>query len=76
MAISVASKTLITEAQPFTPQAQGTRAGEFDQRRDKPRGNGMPMKKASGAIKPSETRILVASARSTSDSNRRGRIKM
>jgi hypothetical protein len=61
MAISVASMALSTEAQPFTPQSQGTKAGESVHIRDSPRGNGIPMKKASGAIRPSETTILAAS---------------
>ena len=75
MAMSVASMTLSTEAQPFTPQAQGTRAGAPDQTRDSPRGNGIPMKKARGAIRPSDTRILATSVRCRSASNTPGKIE-
>ena len=75
MAISVARMALRTEAQPFTPQAQGTRARAPDHTRDSPSGNGMPIKKARGAMRPSERRILVKSERDRSESNMRGKIK-
>src|SRR5207245_4478995 len=75
MAINAASMALRTEAQPFTPQAQGTRARPPDHSRDSPSGNGIPMKKASGAIRPSEARILGMSPRDRSESNRVGRIR-
>ena len=73
-AITVVSIALSTEAQPFTLQYQGTRAGTLDQTRDKPSGNGIPMKKANGAIRPSETRIFATSARYESAWNIRGKI--
>ena len=51
MASRPASAAATTEAQPFTPQAHGTRAGATARTRARASGNGRPMTKASGATK-------------------------
>ena len=59
-----AMTALTTEAQPLMPHAQGMNPGISAPIRSSPRGNGMPMQKASGAI----SRIL------TTTRNARGKI--
>ena len=76
MANIMASTALNTEAQPFTPQAQGTSSGARADTRDKPSGNGIPIAKASGAMIKIETITFagsgqVISHRNSSGSNRR-----
>src|SRR3989344_7000915 len=50
----VASTALKTEAQPFTPHTQGINAGAALPNRANPNGNGIPIQKASGAIRRAE----------------------
>ena len=48
---SVAKIALNTEAQPFTAQAQGINSALAWATLDKPKGKGMPIKKANGAMR-------------------------
>ena len=59
----VARILLITEAHPFIPQAQGTRFGFSWLIFVSPRGKGIPIKKARGAISPNEISIFVQSGK-------------
>lgn len=46
----VASTVLITDTQPFIPQAQGIKAVFIFEIRDNPAGNGIPIQNARGAM--------------------------
>ena len=61
MASSVASTAPVTDAQPLIAQAQGTSRASVASTRASPKGNGMPMKNASGAMSAAEITILTAS---------------
>ena len=61
MARKVARIALTTDVYPFIPQAQVIKEGWHLRNRSMPRGNGMPMKKASGPIKHMEKIILMMS---------------
>lgn len=61
IARTVARTGLITEAQPFIPQAQGTRGDAFRETSCSPEGKGIPIKKAKGAIKRRERSIFIPS---------------
>jgi len=61
MARTVARTGLITEAQPLTPQAQGTRKGFLTETLLSPRGKGIPIKKAKGERKRRESTIFMGS---------------
>ncbi|GAH87810.1 unnamed protein product [marine sediment metagenome] len=51
IARTVAKTVAITEKQPFIPQAQGTREGALEKTLASPKGKGIPIKKARGAMK-------------------------
>ncbi|GAI09218.1 unnamed protein product [marine sediment metagenome] len=61
IARTVAKTAAITEKQPFTPQAQGTREGALEKTLTSPKGKGIPIKKARGAIKRRESNIFTVS---------------
>ena len=61
MARTVAKTALITEAHPFIPQAQGRCEGNSRATRVNPKGKGIPIKKARGAIKATDMAILIPS---------------
>ena len=61
MAKKVARIALTTDVYPLIPQAQLIKEGEQLRNRSMPRGNGIPMKKASGPIKHTEKMILMMS---------------
>ena len=61
IAINVAITALTTEAQPLIPQAQGINGSELPASRDNPKGNGIPMKKASGAMHRMEMPMRIQS---------------
>jgi len=63
---------LIREAQPLTPQAQGTSWGVFPATWDNPSGNGIPMQKARGAISNSVIPTLASVDSSASQENSTG----
>ena len=63
MAKMVASTGLMTEAQPLTPQAQGTKGGFSEETVVRPRGKGIPINKARGAMRRREIRILTESGK-------------
>ena len=66
---------LSTEAQPLTPQAQGTRSGLCAAICDNASGNGIPIQNASGPIGAKEIRILGISESGIRRSNSGGRMK-
>lgn len=61
MASKEANMVLSTEAQPLIPQAQGMAPGCFFPRKLRPKGKGIPMKKAKGAIRAKEIKIRMVS---------------
>jgi hypothetical protein len=63
IASRVARIAASTEARPLIAQAQGTRSGALARRRASARGKGMPMKKASGAIRGERSAILASRQR-------------
>lgn len=63
IAISVPSAALTTDAQPLTPQAQTTPCGQVLANRASPRGNGMPIRKATGPTAANRTQPRPARGR-------------
>ena len=61
IANTVAKTVLITEAQPFIPQAQGIRGEAVIETSFNPEGKGIPIKKARGAIREREKNIFIPS---------------
>ena len=61
IAKTVAKTVAITEKQPFIPQAQGTREDALEETLANPRGKGIPIKRARGAIKRRESNIFTVS---------------
>lgn len=55
IAISVPKAALTTDAQPLTPQAQATPSGQVLANLFRPRGNGMPIRKATGPTTANST---------------------
>ena len=54
---------LKTEAHPFIPQAQGMKPGIAAATRDKPKGKGIPMQNAKGAMRAIEIGIFKTSGK-------------
>ena len=73
IASNVANTALITDAQPLIPQAQGIKCSACCDSEDKAKGNGMPMKKASGAISAKLITILSSAAKVANLLNRSSR---
>ena len=63
MASIVAKMALNTEAQPFTPHAQGMKPGIAAATRDRPKGKGIPMQNARGAMRTIEIGIFKTSGK-------------
>lgn len=61
IAKTVARTVAITEKQPFIPQAQGIRGGASEETLVSPKGKGIPIKKARGAMNRRESNIFRAS---------------
>src|SRR6516162_5066323 len=72
MASRIARIALSTEAQPLMPHAQGTSAGRAAATRTRAKGNGRPMKNASGAISTSDAAILSVSGSGINQRNSDG----
>ena len=61
MAKTVAKTVAMTEKQPFIPQAQGTREDALEETLASPKGKGIPISKARGAMKRRESNIFTVS---------------
>ena len=72
MAISVANNALSTDAQPLTPHAPGMKSGFCFARRMSPRGKGIPIQNARGAIDNSAINVFIGIERAIAADSKGG----
>lgn len=75
MAMIIATEEETTEANPLTAHATGMALAALSLRRERPQGNGEPMRKANGAIKARLIAVLNSPEDPAPNSNTDGRMK-